>query len=120
MEPFRPGLDTEPGSAGSTDSDCNQFGKHKHGIQLFWQLLVELPRRISPQIQVTQDSLVRIPQLAVWLISGRDTEVRSFRRKLTNSYSTHGGKNPISLTTHRLGSGIAGVLDGIRIPFQVL
>ena len=57
---------------------------------------------------------------SIWNISWRDTETRSFRRKLPHSCLSHGGLRPTDLTTHSLVSGIAGVVQGIRIPFQVL
>ena len=84
------------------------------------EMLVDFPRRIPQHVQVTNNQLVTIPQLAVWPISGKSTEVRSFRRRLAPSCSAHGGPKLTSLTTHSLESGIAGVIGGIQIPFQVL
>ena len=46
-----------------------------------------------------------------------DTETKSFRRKLPYSCSSPGG---LSLTTHSLASGIAGVVQEVQIPFQAL
>ena len=61
-----------------------------------------------------------ILQLAMWLISGRDTETKSFQRQLPHSCSSPGGLRQTSLTTHSLASGIAGVVEGVQIPFQAL
>ncbi len=55
------------------------------------------------------------PQLAAWSISGRDTETRSFRRKLPLSCSNRGERRKINVTTHFLGDGIAGVVKGKQI-----
>ena len=71
--------------------------------------VIALPRLIiHDQIMLSQDTLSLPPQLAVWHISGRDTETRSFRRKLPHSCSNPGELKPIDLTTHSSGSGIAG------------
>ena len=51
---------------------------------------------------------------------GKDTETRSFQRKLPHSCLSHGELRPTDLTTHSLASGIAGVVQGVQIPFQVL
>ena len=88
---------------------------------LLLQMLIAVPHLISHnQVMLNRDPQHFIPQLAVWNISGRDTETRSFRRKLPHSCLSHGGLRPTDLTTHSLASGIAGVFQGIRIPFQVL
>ena len=64
------------------------------------------------EIMLNQDRAPMIQtQLAVWNISGRDTETKSFRRRLPLSCSNHGGKRPISLTTHSSADGIAGVRE---------
>ena len=74
-----------------------------------------------PYLVLNQDRAPMIQtQLAVWNISGRDTETKSFRRRLPLSCSNHGGKRPISLTTHSSADGIAGVIEGKPIPFLVL
>ena len=53
-----------------------------------------------------------IPQLAVWVSSGNESETTSFRRKLQNFYSHPGDKSPQSHTTPYLGNGLAGVIKG--------
>ena len=50
----------------------------------------------------------------------RDTEARTFRKRLPFSCSNHGGQKPTSVTTHSLGGGIAGVIEGVQIPFRAL
>ena len=72
------------------------------------------------QIMLNRDSESLSPQLAVWPISGRDTESMSFQRKLHPSCSNPGELRQIGLTTHSSGSGIAGVIHGVQIPFRVL
>ena len=63
-------------------------------------------------------------QLAVWNISGRDTESRSFRRTQLRSGSGSGSSlgepGPTGLTTHCSQGGITGVVNGTKIPFRVL
>ena len=86
---------------------------------LLLQMLIVVPRLIShDQVMLYRDPEDLVPQLAVWHISGRDTETRSFRRKLPHSCSNYGALRPISLTTHSLASGIAGVVQEVQIPFQ--
>ena len=60
------------------------------------------------------------PQLVIWNVSGNVTRVRAFLKQLLHSCSVHGGRKPINLTTHSLGSGVASVLNGIQIPLQDL
>ena len=81
--------------------------------------LIDYPRIITPAVEITtsQPPPSMFPQLAVWHISGRDTETNSFLRKLQTSYSTHGGQKPTGPTTHCFQSGVADVLQGIQIPF---
>ena len=61
-----------------------------------------------------------VPQLAMWHISRKNIKTKSFRRKLPHSCSSPGGLRLTSLTTQYLASGIAGVVEGVRIPFQAL
>ena len=77
--------------------------------------LVDYPRIITPVVEITasQTPPLMFPQLAVWHISGRDTETKSFLRKLQASCSTHGGQKPMGPTIHCFQS----VLQGIQIPF---
>ncbi len=61
-----------------------------------------------------------LPQLAVWHISGRSTLVNNYQRRLQTLCSSHGVRKPTNLTTHSSTSGVAGVLNGVQIPFLVL
>jgi hypothetical protein len=89
------------------------------------EMSVDLPR-LLPMV----DSLIQpthpqsrpdlLPQLAVWSISGKSTNTNSFRRKLRNSCSHHGGRNPPKHTSHNSRSGLAGVVQGASIPFLAL
>jgi hypothetical protein len=58
--------------------------------------------------------------IAMWHISGRIMEARSFRKKLPHSYSSLGEPRLTDLMTHSSGSGIACVIQGVQIPFLVL
>lgn len=58
--------------------------------------------------------------LAAWPISGEPTAQQAFQTRLLRS-SGDRGDHPQNQHTHRLGdSGIAGVLNGVVIPFQPL
>ena len=85
-------------------------------------MLVDYPRLIisGTEIMVNRDSSLMLPQLAIWHISGRDTEVSSFQRKLQTSCLVPGGLKLTSPMTHFLPNGTAGVLNGVQIPFLVL
>ena len=71
----------------------------------------------SDQSRSDKDPEDLVHQLAAWHISGRDTETK---RKLPHSCSGPGRLRPTSLTTHSPASGIAGVVQGVRIPFLAL
>ena len=58
------------------------------------------------------------PKLAVWPVSGRSLEVETFQKLLRSSSSSLGGQKHPEPMTPTLGSGWAGVLNGIWIPFQ--
>ena len=58
------------------------------------------------------------PQLAVWVISGRNSEAKSFRKKLQDLSYPHGDPNHLRLTTRCSQSGPAGVVKGLLIPLQ--
>ena len=89
---------------------------------LLLSMLVQCPYLISqgPEVIVHQPQPVLDTQLAVWNISGRDTESRNFRRTLPRSCSSLGEPRPTRLTTHCSQSGIAGVVNGTQIPFLAL
>ena len=90
-------------------------------VPLLLQMLIALPCLINHnQIMLNRDLEDLVPQLAIWHISGRNIETKSFWRKLACSCSSPGGLRPTSLTTHSLASGIAGVVQGAQIPFQAL
>ena len=89
---------------------------------LLLSMAVECPYLIQEdrEIMLNQDRAIMSPQLAVWSISGKDIEARSFRRKLPPSCSSRGDRRPINLTTHSSAGGIAGVIEGTPIPFRAL
>ena len=93
--------------------------------QPWYPLLLEMtmgyPRLILDNPVVLDQHPSRLlPQLAVWHISRRDTLVNTFQRRLHHSCSSHGAQKQINLTTHSLGDGIAGVVNGVQIPFLAL
>ena len=61
-----------------------------------------------------------IPQLAVWAISGRDASVATFQEQLRTLSCPHGGTNHQSHMIPASVNGLAGVVNGIEIPFVVL
>jgi hypothetical protein len=73
---------------------------------------------IIPTHRVNQPEVV--PPLAAWVISGIDSEARTFQRMLQNSSLHHGGQKHRSHMTPCLENGYAGVTRGIQIPFLVV
>lgn len=59
-----------------------------------------------------------LPQLAVWPISGRNSDVATFQSQLKSSSSHPGGAKHPKPTTPTSGSGWVGVLNGVVIRFQ--
>lgn len=78
-------------------------------------MIVDWPRLLPRQ--VTSPQLGLNPQLAVWSISGRASIVRDFQFRRLSLSSSHGGPKQTSHTIHCLENGIAGVLNGVQIPF---
>ena len=85
-------------------------------------MLIDYPRPITTEaeIMVNRDDSLMLPQLAIWRISGRDTEANSFQSKLQTSCLVPGELKQTSPRTHYLPNGIAGVLNGVQIPFLLL
>ena len=86
-------------------------------------MLIDHPRLICHTPLTSRQGLAPpepLPQLAVWHISGRGTLVNNYQRRLRTSCSSRGDRRPTSLTTHSSTSGVAGVLNGVQIPFLVL
>ena len=88
-------------------------------------MLRDYPRLIPPQKSLLQREGVQkvpemTPQLAVWPVSGRDIESASFLQKLWTSCSLPGGQSLLSHMSPSLESGLAGVHNGVLIPFQDL
>ena len=79
--------------------------------------LIDYPRLIHHTQQGT-DSQELNPQLAVWHISGRDLEPKTFQNGLRTWSSNHGGQKQTNPMIRSLGDGFAGVVNGVRIPFQ--
>ena len=85
-------------------------------------MLIVLAHLFSGRAKSSSAAISRINLLALVneMHMRKSTEVRIFRRRLAPSCSAHGGPKLTSLTTHSLESGVAGVIGGIQIPFQVL
>ena len=77
-----------------------------------------LPEGVQGPTQATDMPIC--PQLAIWPISGRDSDARNFQKRLQALFSAHGGSRQTNRMTPCLGNGIAGVLDGVQIPFRAL
>ena len=78
--------------------------------------LPRLPSLFQPTSSAGRMDL--LPQLAVWPVSGRSLEVETFQRLLRSSSSSLGGQKHPEPMTPTSGSGWAGVLNGMWIPFQ--
>ena len=79
-----------------------------------WNLLLNPQGEVHPLIQ--NQSL----QLVAWMISGKESKLREYHRKL-QSLSVHREDRVHNLITNRPGaSGIAGVVQDKLIPFDVL
>ena len=72
------------------------------------------------EIMVNSDNSLMLPQLAIWCISGKDTETNSFRRKLQASCLAPGELKQTNPMIHCLPNGIASVLNEVQIPFLLL
>ena len=75
-------------------------------------ILVDLPCLLPHQVGVVAHL---DPQLAIWSISERDSGTSNFHHRLRSSSSSYEGQRWTSLTTHSLGDGIAGVLNGVQM-----
>lgn len=86
-------------------------------------LLHNYPRQLPRSLDLFQwtsnrDQMDLLPQLAVWPISGKSLDVETFQSQLKNSSSHPGEARHPKLTTPILKNGLAGVLNGVAIPFQ--
>ena len=86
---------------------------------LLLSLVVDWPH-LLPKQKPSVESVPIMPQLAVWSISGKALTVKAFQDKLQSLSSTPGDQKLTNHMTHYLGDGIAGVLNGVQIPFQDL
>jgi len=87
--------------------------------------LVKIPLLIHHSPEVIQSTCHNplpdiIPQLAVWVISGRDAEVANFQKQLPTLSCHHGERSPLSHTILASKGGQAGVVNGTEIPFADL
>ena len=81
------------------------------------EMAMDSPRLFPWQPQATCSSSMEAPALAAWLVSGNAALSTTFRKELVHSSRTHGGRGRTSPTTRCSGSGAAGVVYGVQIPF---
>ena len=79
-------------------------------------LLPRVPRLIQPTHPVNNPDIR--PQLAAWHISGQSSLQEAFRLKLQTSSLHPGGRSQVNHTIPSSGNGLAGVSNGVSIPFQ--
>ena len=81
--------------------------------------LIDYPRIITPAVKITtsQPPPPMFPQLAVWHISGRRYRDQQLSEEATDFMLNSWRSKPTGPTTHWFQSGVAGVLQGIQIPF---
>ena len=60
------------------------------------------------------------PQLAVWPVLGKSLEIGAFQQRLLTSCWHPGGQSPHKPMIPYSINGLAGVLNGIEIPFLAL
>ena len=86
------------------------------------EMLWDLPRLVSPVPDLIQrpsgSRMEMAPQLTVWPVSGKDSQVAAFQKKLLNSCYSHGGPTQPTPATHNFKNGPCGVLKGVAILFQ--
>ena len=87
---------------------------------MLFDYLRQLPRSLSLfQWMYDIEHMAILPQLAVWPISGKSSDVTTFQSQLKNSLFYEGTKHPKPMT-RTSGSGWAIVLNGVVIPLQKL
>ena len=106
-------------NAGSRCNPGNSCLEDTAWYPLLLLLVVDWPR-LLPKLTPNIVSVPIMPQLAMWSISGRALTVKAFRDKLQSLSSTLGDQKLADHMTHYSGDGIAGVLNGVQIPFQDL
>ena len=79
--------------------------------------LPAIPNLILPIHRINKPGIS--PKLAAWVISGRDSEPKTFRKMLQDYSCRHGGRKRRSHMTSYSISGCAGVTNGVVIPFQM-
>lgn len=120
--PLEPGGQSTDSGAGSTNSasiSCPVW-KTQSWFPILLHMLIDYPWLIiqKPDVVVSKDPMLLLPQLAIWNISGRSSETKTFLKKLQHSCSNHGEQKQTNLVTHSLINVIAGVLNGVLFHFQ--
>ena len=111
-----PSTDSDP--TGSGDTSCLSM-ENATMVPITPDNLVDLPRLVQQSTWMTTRLVEPMlsPQLAMWPISGRDTETKSFQRKLPHYSSGPDGLKQTNPMTHFSTSGTTGAIGGIQIPF---
>jgi len=90
----------------------------RHDIHCFSKVPILIPQALDTVQPVRQNNLPDIiAQLAVWVISASSVKAAVFLRQQQTSYLNHGETSPINHTTPPSVNGLAGVVNGIEIPF---
>ena len=95
-------------------------------VQAWYPLLLQMLIRVPILIPQSPDTIQSVcqnnlpAQLAMWLIYTNNVKTATFLRQQQTLSSHHGETSPIDHTTPLTVNGIAGVVNGIEIPFQVL
>ena len=87
------------------------------------EMLYDYPQQLPHTLNLFQwtsnvNHMDLLPQLAVWPVSGKNSDLEVFQRQLRNSSLHPGGAKHPEPMTHTSKNGWAGVLNGDRIPFQ--
>ena len=111
---------TSPSNLSGSGMDSRQ-GQPWYPILL--EMLYDYPQQLPRTLNLFQrtsnvNQMDLLPQLAVWPVSGKNSDVEVFWRQLRSSSLHPGGAKHPEPMTHTSGNGWAGVLNGDEIPFQ--
>ncbi|XP_065189509.1 uncharacterized protein LOC135820128 [Sycon ciliatum] len=81
-------------------------------------LLPEMDNLIQPTHSVNRPDIN--PRLAAWNICGKSSRAMKFQQRLQTSSSHRGERSLVRRMIPCLTNGVAGVLNGTQIPFQVM
>ena len=78
-----------------SNSSCGSIMERQPWFPVILRMLIDYRRQMPAGIELTHsmDPTLTMSQLAVWHISGRDTETSKFQRMQQHSYLAHGEPN---------------------------